>query len=289
MRRSNSNDSTTSSGSSGSSSNSSSGSSPSASSNASSYHPSGSSTSRTLLFSQSTNISLPFRLLGNIFSDASTRNRNDNLGGTERSTVSGLATLFNSFMYETQRIQQRHDTNMNHVNGGNNVDDIDDVGGLDDANNGDNVNDVKDMDDSYDPLGVTSSMTDEFNIDIDEAESESPPFDFLPNVMSTLATFSFIDAMLSLRRTMSEEEMLEAQTNSLINYEHKFDADVKLDVPTVVNNRLVNCGICLESIALNETIPSIGCVHTYHTHCLETWVQHKASCPVCRKDINITR
>lgn len=272
MRRSNSNDSTTSSGS---SSNSSSGSSPSASSgsssNASSYHPSGSSTSRTLLFSQSTNSSLPFRLLGNIFSDASTRNRDDNLGGTERSTVSGLATLFNSFIeYGTQRIQQRHDTNMNHVNGGNGVDDMDDVGGLDDVNNGDsgdNVNDVKDMDDSYDPLGVTSSMTDEL----------------------TLATFSFIDAMLSLRRTMSEEEMLEAQTNSLINYEHKFDADVKLDVSTVVNNRLVNCGICLESIALNETIPSIGCVHTYHTHCLETWVKHKASCPVCRKDINITR
>lgn len=44
----------------------------------------------------------------------------------------------------------------------------------------------------------------------------------------------------------------------------------------------MTCSICLED--LNENIMALDeCGHSYHTQCIENWLQYNVTCPMCRK------
>jgi hypothetical protein len=43
------------------------------------------------------------------------------------------------------------------------------------------------------------------------------------------------------------------------------------------------CAVCLES--LEEGTKTTACGHSFHGACLDTWLAHKPSCPVCRADV----
>ncbi|XP_057780031.1 putative RING-H2 finger protein ATL69 [Salvia miltiorrhiza] len=46
------------------------------------------------------------------------------------------------------------------------------------------------------------------------------------------------------------------------------------------------CAICLSEYAAGERRATISeCNHRFHALCIETWFQHKCTCPLCRHDL----
>ncbi|KAL8505576.1 hypothetical protein ACS0TY_016715 [Phlomoides rotata] len=46
------------------------------------------------------------------------------------------------------------------------------------------------------------------------------------------------------------------------------------------------CAICLQDLKDGEfgrLLPS--CKHIFHLHCIDEWLTHQGSCPICRKDV----
>ena len=50
------------------------------------------------------------------------------------------------------------------------------------------------------------------------------------------------------------------------------------------NNQCSECIICLQSLAVGETIKLEGCLHEFHTRCIHKWLKKKKDCPYCRSD-----
>lgn len=42
------------------------------------------------------------------------------------------------------------------------------------------------------------------------------------------------------------------------------------------------CAICLEQFQIGDTVRTIPCFHTFHTSCIDPWLQKKAICPICK-------
>ena len=42
-----------------------------------------------------------------------------------------------------------------------------------------------------------------------------------------------------------------------------------------------NCSICLSSMK-NKKAKFVKCKHVFHIKCINTWLKHNATCPVCR-------
>jgi len=42
-----------------------------------------------------------------------------------------------------------------------------------------------------------------------------------------------------------------------------------------------DCSICLDHIKNNKK--TLACQHIFHKGCIDTWLNHKTSCPLCRK------
>lgn len=46
------------------------------------------------------------------------------------------------------------------------------------------------------------------------------------------------------------------------------------------------CPICLESSASSSLpIKTLNCFHSFHTSCIDQWIQNDPRCPICRGDI----
>lgn len=45
------------------------------------------------------------------------------------------------------------------------------------------------------------------------------------------------------------------------------------------------CIICIEDYNKNDAIRILGCNHSFHTKCIESWIQYssKTQCPICSK------
>mmetsp|Transcript_23107 Transcript_23107/g.54619 ORF Transcript_23107/g.54619 Transcript_23107/m.54619 type:complete len:180 (-) Transcript_23107:448-987(-) len=47
-----------------------------------------------------------------------------------------------------------------------------------------------------------------------------------------------------------------------------------------------NCSICLQSFEIGEHIAvACRCKHTFHSVCLQQWIQKSYTCPYCRQDL----
>lgn len=49
-----------------------------------------------------------------------------------------------------------------------------------------------------------------------------------------------------------------------------------------------SCQICLESFVEGTLLKSLPCLHSFHAHCIDEWLCHSASCPVCRNPVTLS-
>lgn len=45
------------------------------------------------------------------------------------------------------------------------------------------------------------------------------------------------------------------------------------------------CSICLGPIEDGDTVRTLFCLHQYHQNCVDNWLRHNASCPICKASI----
>lgn len=45
------------------------------------------------------------------------------------------------------------------------------------------------------------------------------------------------------------------------------------------------CAVCLEPYQAEETLMALACGHRFHWGCAKRWLLERATCPVCRQDI----
>lgn len=63
------------------------------------------------------------------------------------------------------------------------------------------------------------------------------------------------------------------------------DAPAAASSSSSSDSAATTCSICLESFEDGESLRMLPCMHAYHTPCIDTWLQQKASCPVCKISI----
>lgn len=75
----------------------------------------------------------------------------------------------------------------------------------------------------------------------------------------------------------------ELAVDTMILGQETKDNDDLLD-PLVLQN--TPCSICLQCFEIGQEVSVvIGCGHTFHSNCLQKWIQKSATCPYCRQDI----
>ncbi|GMJ12300.1 hypothetical protein HRI_004899200 [Hibiscus trionum] len=55
---------------------------------------------------------------------------------------------------------------------------------------------------------------------------------------------------------------------------------------TVVDEAGKECPICLEELVVGGEAACVPCSHSFHEHCIVTWLKKKKRCPCCRFDLS---
>jgi hypothetical protein len=45
------------------------------------------------------------------------------------------------------------------------------------------------------------------------------------------------------------------------------------------------CSICLGPVEDGDTVRTLFCLHQFHQNCVDNWLRHNASCPICKASI----
>ena len=51
------------------------------------------------------------------------------------------------------------------------------------------------------------------------------------------------------------------------------------------SHELPTCGICLDDHAMGDEICTLPCGHIFHSHCIHSWLQQVANCPICKQSL----
>jgi len=83
---------------------------------------------------------------------------------------------------------------------------------------------------------------------------------------------------------------LAVDTTRIIGTESTRGGASSLVCPTIKDSTS-SCSICLQCFEVGQKdCPVVTvCQHTFHSRCLETWVQKSATCPHCRQDLEKVR
>lgn len=52
---------------------------------------------------------------------------------------------------------------------------------------------------------------------------------------------------------------------------------------------LLECTICMEAFVAGESVCTLPCLHRYHVHCIDRWLQSSKQCPICKHEIGNTQ
>jgi hypothetical protein len=79
-----------------------------------------------------------------------------------------------------------------------------------------------------------------------------------------------------------QQQILSVPRRSLLSYCTSFECSLQ-DLHVLKD---VQCSICYCELGeLNITITTLPCLHQYHQKCIESWFQHKNTCPLCRYQV----
>lgn len=73
------------------------------------------------------------------------------------------------------------------------------------------------------------------------------------------------------------EELTQEQWQEIVNSYpvHKYTAKIKADT----------CSICLDKFKIAQDVRTLGCAHTFHKNCVDSWLASNLSCPLCRSPL----
>lgn len=74
------------------------------------------------------------------------------------------------------------------------------------------------------------------------------------------------------------------------NHRHRaasMDSINQLPVTTIAPTDVIeeDCSICLETPVVGDDLKRLPCMHAFHKHCIDQWLQHQGVCPVCKANI----
>jgi len=47
------------------------------------------------------------------------------------------------------------------------------------------------------------------------------------------------------------------------------------------------CSICLTVLRVDDVVRNVSCSHLFHADCLDQWLVHNDTCPLCRRPVNL--
>ncbi|CAG9312873.1 unnamed protein product [Blepharisma stoltei] len=62
--------------------------------------------------------------------------------------------------------------------------------------------------------------------------------------------------------------------------------DISSSLPHIEAEEESFCSICMNDITKGQIITALGCPHKFHSECVDTWIETKPSCPVCKKRVS---
>ncbi|CAG9322908.1 unnamed protein product [Blepharisma stoltei] len=82
-------------------------------------------------------------------------------------------------------------------------------------------------------------------------------------------------------------ELLSLYAASLRNEDNNEGAaqEAIIDLPHIEAIEKGYCCICMSDIVESQLITKINCVHTFHSECIDTWLETRAVCPICKVKI----
>jgi len=80
----------------------------------------------------------------------------------------------------------------------------------------------------------------------------------------------------------SEEEINRCPVRTLGNDDDLVQTGNCDNDTTLESDERTKCAICLEIFESGDSIRTIPCFHSFHTHCLDPWLRIKAICPICK-------
>ncbi|MFS7946718.1 putative transcription factor C2H2 family [Helianthus anomalus] len=77
---------------------------------------------------------------------------------------------------------------------------------------------------------------------------------------------------------LSREELQREELQALRCFNHKINE---------AHEESLSCSICLDDfkdLEVCKRFPS--CEHVFHSHCIDLWLVHRRTCPICRTDFD---
>lgn len=138
-----------------------------------------------------------------------------------------------------------------------------------------------------------------YNLDFFDTDNEFETFGLERQRMNEAAfrhDFQRFATALAARDFISDAEFDREWT-----YERLQELDARIEkrggLPVTIMRKLLRpvrytvdlhdtpCTICLERCTPDDRLARLLCGHTFHCHCLQTWLQEQYTCPMCRKDL----
>lgn len=96
-------------------------------------------------------------------------------------------------------------------------------------------------------------------------------------------------------RRGASDEVIDSYPVAIVGDDAKHDAKLKddhdgKDNQSSADEKTVDygtCGICLEDYAKGDSKKCLSCPHSFHKECIDRWLKRVASCPICKKEVEM--
>ena len=128
----------------------------------------------------------------------------------------------------------------------------------------------------------------------------NPFMNFNPFFMMSNIHFSEYDSLQSKNIVRKEGLDIKCDVDRLLKSNHELE-NKNRDLQTIINyipftiiqdepknlKNEIRCVICLSDFEIGEKVSALPCCHTFHTKCLDEWINRKQRCPVCKFEITL--
>ena len=142
---------------------------------------------------------------------------------------------------------------------------------------------------------VSTSVMDGVIAEVENAEDKVMQTLDLPNLdalnMLDFTHFPSLPPIPNIGTSSTSNKCNNVQTNRILanNYNKCSNGNNAESHGSLRNMKNQICSICLDKMQSNESIRRLPCLHTFHTQCVDMWLNHfckgTPNCPICRINV----